>query len=211
MGGISGFSGCVEHTSALSQLIREARIRNGDLTLVWLDLANAYGSIPHPLISVALEHYHIPDQAQKLVKSYFGDIRLRFTVENKTTRWQNVEKGIVTGCTISPILFVMGMNLIIRAAERETRGPKTASGIRLPANRGFMDDLTISTESHSSTLDSTVTRRHCILGTHEIQAQQVQMLDHQERTSHRQVPSTHTRRGHPVTEKTPDKVPRQVV
>ena len=36
----------------------------------------------------------------------------------------------------------------IRAAERETRGPKTASGIRLPANRGFMDDLTISTESH---------------------------------------------------------------
>jgi len=52
----------------LSQLIREARIRNGDLTLVWLNLANAYGSIPHQLISVALEHYHIPDQAQKLVK-----------------------------------------------------------------------------------------------------------------------------------------------
>ena len=57
-------------------------------------------------------------------------------------------KGIVTGCTISPILFVMGMNLIIRAAERETLGPKTVSGIRLTTNRGFMDGLTISTESH---------------------------------------------------------------
>ena len=102
---------------------REARIRNGDLTLVWLDLANAYDSIPHQLISVALEHYHIPDQVQMLVKNYFGDIRLRFSsVENKTTRWQNVEKGIVTGCTISPILFVMGISLIIRAAEREIQG-----------------------------------------------------------------------------------------
>jgi len=50
-GGISGLSGCVEHTSALSELITEARIRNGDLTLVWLDLAIAYGSIPHQLIS----------------------------------------------------------------------------------------------------------------------------------------------------------------
>ena len=40
------------------------------------------------------------------------------------------------------------MNLIIRAAERETRGPKTVSGIRLTTNRGFMDDLTIFTESH---------------------------------------------------------------
>ena len=42
----------------------------------------------------------------------------------------------------------MDMNLIIRAAERETRGPKTVSGIRLTTNRGFMDDLTISTECH---------------------------------------------------------------
>ena len=37
---------------------------------------------------------------------------------------------------------------LIKAAERETRRPKTASWIRLPANRGFMDDLIISTESH---------------------------------------------------------------
>ena len=42
------------------------------------------------------------------------------------------------------VLFVMGMNLIINAAKRETRGPKTASGIHLPSNRGFMDGLTIS-------------------------------------------------------------------
>ena len=42
----------------------------------------------------------------------------------------------------------MGMNLIINAAKRETRGPKTASGIHLPSSRGFMDDLTITTTTH---------------------------------------------------------------
>ena len=46
------------------------------------------------------------------------------------------------------ILFVMGMNLVIRAADRETRGPTTSSGIRLPPNRGFMDDLTVTTTTH---------------------------------------------------------------
>ena len=40
------------------------------------------------------------------------------------------------------------MNLIINATKRETRGPKTASGIHLPSNRGFMDGLTISTTTH---------------------------------------------------------------
>jgi hypothetical protein len=73
---------------------------------------------------------------------------LRFSWGDNTTSWIRLEKGIVTGCTISVVLFVMGMNLMIKAAERETRGPKTNSGIRLPSNRGFMDDMTLTTETH---------------------------------------------------------------
>ena len=41
-GGVPGFSGCVEHTSAITQLIHEAKKGRKDLTVVWLDLANAY-------------------------------------------------------------------------------------------------------------------------------------------------------------------------
>ncbi|XP_021349432.1 uncharacterized protein LOC110466448 [Mizuhopecten yessoensis] len=147
-GGIPGFSGCVEHTSVISQLIREAKQKKGNLTVVWLDLANAYGSVPHKLIEAALDHYHIPEHIRKMIMSYFGGIQLRFTVGESTTAWQDLEKGIVTGCTISPILFIMGMNIIIKAAERETRGPRMESGIYQPANRGFMDDLTITTTTH---------------------------------------------------------------
>ena len=75
-------------------------------------------------------------------------MKLRFTCGDFTTSWQNLEKGIVTGCTVSPILFIMGMNMIMNAAERETRGPRMKSGIYQPANRGYMDDLTITTNSH---------------------------------------------------------------
>ena len=147
-GGVPGFSGCVEHTSALSQIIREAKINQKDLTVVWLDLANAYGSIPHKLIETALKHYHIPDHVQQIINGYFSNIQLRFAVGEQSTPWIRLEKGIVTGCTISVVLFVMGMNLIINAAKRETRGPKTTSGIYLPSNRGFMDDLTVTTTTH---------------------------------------------------------------
>ena len=62
--------------------------------------------------------------------------------------WQRVEKGIVTGCTISTILFVMSMGMVTRAAERETRGPMMDSGIYQPPIRGFMDDLTVTTTTH---------------------------------------------------------------
>lgn len=147
-GGVPGFSGCVEHTSAISQLIREAKVNKSDLTVVWLDLANAYGSIPHKLIESALQYYHIPKHIQGMINAYFSGMKLRFMVGEKMTSWQRLEKGIVTGCTISVVLFVMGMNLIINPANKETRGPKTSTGLHLPTNRGFMDDLTVTTQTH---------------------------------------------------------------
>src|SRR4029434_1513287 len=77
--------------------------------------------------------------------------KLRFQTTQFTTQWQDLEKGIVTGCTISPILFIMGMNLLITAAVKESRGPIMESGIRQPPLRGFMDDLTITTATHVQT------------------------------------------------------------
>ncbi|XP_078587744.1 uncharacterized protein LOC144868686 [Branchiostoma floridae x Branchiostoma japonicum] len=147
-GGIPGFSGCLEHTGVLSQMIREAKVNGSDLTVVWLDLANAYGSIPHALIQVALDHYHIPARVKGMISSYFGGIQMRFKTAQFTTQWQKLEKGIVTGCTISPILFIMGMNLIIDAAASKAKGPRMQSGVRLTPLRGFMDDITLTTTSH---------------------------------------------------------------
>ena len=104
---------------AITQLIHEAKTGRKDLTVFWLDLANAYGSIPHQLIYKALQHYHIDGHIQKITTSYLEGIQLRFTVEDLLTRWQKLEKGIVTGCTVSVVLFIMGMNLLINAARRE--------------------------------------------------------------------------------------------
>ncbi|XP_052280752.1 uncharacterized protein LOC127878274 [Dreissena polymorpha] len=147
-GGVPGFSGCIEHTSAITQLISEAKKRRKDPTVVWLDLASACGSIPHQLIYTALRHYHVDGHIQKIITSYLDGIRLRFTVGDQLTRWQKLENGIVTGCTVSMVLFILGMNLLINAAQRETRGPKTESGIYVPSSRGFLDDLTLTTTTH---------------------------------------------------------------
>ena len=103
--GIPGFSGCLEHTSMISQLIKEAKKKKSDLTVVWLDLSNMYGSIPHNLIQEGLNHYYIPASIQGLISGYLTGFRLRFTSALFTTNWLDLQKG----CTISPILFIMGM------------------------------------------------------------------------------------------------------
>ena len=80
---IPEFSGHIEHTSVISQLIQESK-KDKNFAAVWLDLANAYGSVPNQLIESAMELYHIPEKVQELVRSYFGGTKIRFTVDDYT-------------------------------------------------------------------------------------------------------------------------------
>lgn len=41
-GGVPGFLGCLEHTSVMSQVIKEAKTNNSTLSVVWLNLAKAF-------------------------------------------------------------------------------------------------------------------------------------------------------------------------
>ena len=61
--------------------------------------------------------------------------------------WHYLERGIITGCTISATLFAQAMNLLIKTAELECRGPVTRSGVRQSSIRAYMHDMTIKTTS----------------------------------------------------------------
>ncbi|KAK0136924.1 hypothetical protein N1851_026894 [Merluccius polli] len=70
-----------------------------------------------------------------------------FTCGNFTIDWQRLEVGIVTGCTISVILFSTAMNLLIKSAEKLRWGAVLTSGIQQEPIKAFMDDLTITAKS----------------------------------------------------------------
>ena len=146
-GGIPAVSGCLEHTALLSQLIREAKSTKGDLVVNWLDIANAFGSLAHQLIFTALRRAHVPEHMCQLIESYYSDVNIRFTTNQFTTEWQRIEKGIITGCTLSVVLFTLAMTMLVMSVKGETRGPKTVSGQMQQNARLFMDDITTTTNT----------------------------------------------------------------
>jgi len=138
-----GVSGCVEHTSVITQITKEAQENNGDIVVIWLDLANAYGSVPHQLIQNTLHLYHVPVRFRQMLQHYFNGFTLKFSTRDITTDWHRLEICIVTGCTISVVLFSTAMNLIVKSAEKTSRGLNMASGTIQSPTREFMDDMTI--------------------------------------------------------------------
>ncbi|XP_078665283.1 uncharacterized protein LOC144907786 [Branchiostoma floridae x Branchiostoma belcheri] len=140
--GVPGFPGCIEHASTIWQQIQLARRNKEDLHIVWLDLTNAYGSVPHSVIHYALNFFWIPTTVRIMIQNYFQDFRICVATNQFTTEWQQLEKGIAMGCTISPLLFVLGFEIFLIGARQVAGGIKLPSGQRLPPLRAFMDDVT---------------------------------------------------------------------
>ncbi|KAI4884284.1 hypothetical protein NFI96_019990, partial [Prochilodus magdalenae] len=140
--GVPGFSGCVEHSTMIWDQIQTAKREKTDLHIVWLDLANAYGSVPHQLISYAMDVFYMPSCIKNMVATYFDDLKMCFALHDFTNEWQQLEVGITMGWAISPILFVASFEVILIGARQMARGIKQPSGQRLPPLRAYMDDVT---------------------------------------------------------------------
>ena len=63
--------GCWEHMSMVWSALKQARLNHSNLANIWLDIANAYGSIPHKLIFFALERYGVPTSWISLIRKYY--------------------------------------------------------------------------------------------------------------------------------------------
>ncbi|KAI8490092.1 hypothetical protein Bbelb_321620 [Branchiostoma belcheri] len=141
--GVPGFPGCLEHSSMIWHTIQTAKKSRRNLSVVWLDLANAYGSVPHALIKFAMQFLWVPEKVTNYIMLYYDNFYMRFSTSEYTTGWQGLEVGIPMGCAISPILFVLAMEVITRAAERMGPGNSLEGSEELSPIRAFMDDLTL--------------------------------------------------------------------
>ena len=117
------------------------------LTVLWLDLANAYGSMPHKLVQEALNRHHVPPSVSDLIADYYKNFRLKACSSTVTSEWQTLEKGIITGCTMSAVLFSLTMYMLVKPAEVECWGPFSRSGVRQSPIRAYMDYLTVKITS----------------------------------------------------------------
>ena len=110
-------------------------------SVIWLDLENAYGSVRHQLLEKAMEFFWIPEDIKNLISMYFKHTYVRFSNDKYSTNCQKLNIGIMMGCVISPLLFVLVMKMILCSADINTN---QTTG---PSMKAFMDDVTLIAES----------------------------------------------------------------
>ena len=106
--------------------------------------------MPHQLIFFALERYGIDPKWIDLLKSYYGDLWSKSFSPIAPSSWYQHLRGIFTGCTVSIILFLAGMNVIL---EFISAGIDISifQSLLSPPVKAFMDDLFLMSPSLQQT------------------------------------------------------------
>ena len=55
------------------EAIQMAKSEKLNLDVVWLELVNAYGSVPHQMTHLPLRMYHVLEDIQVMLNDYFSD------------------------------------------------------------------------------------------------------------------------------------------
>ena len=97
--------GCWKHISMVWAALKEAKSKNLSLATIWLDIANACGSIPHKMIIFALHWYGVSPKWIHLIETYYCGIFSKSFSQEAPSSWHRHQRGIFAGCTLSIILF----------------------------------------------------------------------------------------------------------
>ena len=83
-GFINDMAGCAEHITMLSELLKNAKHANRQITVCWTDLENAFGSLRHDLIQFSLDWYHFPEEFRQFVHAYYEDLYIKIKTKLAT-------------------------------------------------------------------------------------------------------------------------------
>ncbi|CAG9557753.1 unnamed protein product [Danaus chrysippus] len=112
-GFLPGISGCLEHNTLLSESLKDARKSERQITVCWIDLENAFGSIQHELMLFALRWYNFPPLVRDMIASYYSKLRFSIITKEGPSKGLSYNVGLFQGCCLSPITFNIVINILV--------------------------------------------------------------------------------------------------
>ena len=138
--------GCYEHAFLLESILNDACRQPRPLCLAWLDIKNAFGSIPHSALLLTLKHMGFPTVLIEMIGNIYTGASTEVLIPLGKTPPIPINSGVKQGCPLSAILFNLSLELVIRKcvanAQNHPRGPLKHHGAAISV-LAYADDLVL--------------------------------------------------------------------
>ena len=128
-------------------IIRKAREFQKNIYFCFIDYAKAFDCVDHHKLWKIIKEMGVPDHLTCLLRNQYAGQEATVTNGHGTTDWFQIGKGVCRGCILSPNLFNLYAEYIMRNAGLY----ETKAGIRITGrninNLRYADDTTLMAES----------------------------------------------------------------
>ena len=128
-------------------IIKKAREFQKNIYFCFSDYAKAFDCMDHDKMWQILTEMGMPDQLTCLLKNLYAGQEATVRTGHETTEWFQIEKRVHQGCILSPCLFNLYAEYIMRNAGLE----EAQAGIKIVGrninNLRYEDDTTLIAES----------------------------------------------------------------
>ena len=128
-------------------IIKKARELQKNIYFCFIDYAKAFDCVDHNKLWKILKEMGIPNNLTCLLRNLYAGQEATVRTGHGTTDWFQIEKGVRQGCILSPCLF----NLYAEYIMRNTGLEEAQAGIKIARrninNLRYADDTTLMAES----------------------------------------------------------------
>ena len=139
--------GTRDQNANISWIIEKAREFQKNIYFCFIDYAKTFDYVDHNKLWKILKEMGIPDHLICLLRNLYAGQEATVRTGHGTTDWFQIGKGLCQGCILSPYLFALYVEYIMRNTGLE----EAQAGIKIVGrninNLSYADDTTLMAES----------------------------------------------------------------
>jgi len=139
---------CIDNIFCITQMIEKKKATNRELHLLFIDLTKAYDRIPLNKLWEILDRLAINTRLIEAIKALYKGSSSKIKIGNLITKGFKVTKGLGQGCSLSPTIFKIYLDRVLRKWKR--RCQPMGIPIQNPHvySLNFADDQVLITQDH---------------------------------------------------------------
>jgi hypothetical protein len=147
---------CTDQIFTLRQIIEQSNEWNTTTYANFIDFAKAFDSINRPALWRIMSHYGIPDKIISIIKMLYTDFNARVICGSKLTDTFPIQTGVKQGCLLSPLLFSLCIDWLMRETTRNTKRGITWTFGQTLEDLDFADDIVLLAHRYQDIQNKTI-------------------------------------------------------
>lgn len=139
--------GTRDHIANLRWIIEKANEYQKKLYMCFVDYTKAFDCVEHDKLWKALRVVGVSPHLIRLIRSLYSEQEASVRTRYGDTEWFKIAKGTRQGCILSPFLFNLYAEVIMRKINLDEQNIGVKIGGRTISNLRYADDTTLMAES----------------------------------------------------------------